>query len=122
VVNEEATTQHLQPIFTSEQGTKMGRRSLLHVKIAGSQGAEGIYVGSYVTPIAEGVMKLNHVQYLWQHLQKLAKRQGCDAVHLDTGETFARQKRRCSMWVFRDTWLTAPILAMGFTFTAITRP
>ena len=42
----------------SEQGTQMGRRSLLHVKIAGHGGAEGIYVGGHVVPIAEGVMNL----------------------------------------------------------------
>jgi trans-2,3-dihydro-3-hydroxyanthranilate isomerase len=38
--------------FISEQGTKMGRRSLLHVEIA----ADAIYVGGHVTPIAEAVM------------------------------------------------------------------
>jgi trans-2,3-dihydro-3-hydroxyanthranilate isomerase len=45
--------------FISEQGTKMGRRSFLHVEIQGEQGADGIYVGGHVTPIAEGVMKLD---------------------------------------------------------------
>ena len=44
--------------FISEQGTKMGRRSILHVKILGDQGSEGINVGGYVTPIAAGVMTL----------------------------------------------------------------
>ena len=44
--------------FVSEQGTKMGRRSLLHVKIAGDRGADGIYVGGHVTPIADGAMRL----------------------------------------------------------------
>lgn len=44
--------------FVSEQGTKMGRRSLLHVRIAGERGAEGIYVGGHVRAIAEGVMRL----------------------------------------------------------------
>lgn len=44
--------------FISEQGTKMGRRSLLHVRIAGNKGADGIYVGGHVTAIAEGRMKL----------------------------------------------------------------
>jgi predicted PhzF superfamily epimerase YddE/YHI9 len=34
----------------SEQGTKMGRRSFLHVEI---------HVGGHVAPIAEGVMKLD---------------------------------------------------------------
>ena len=45
--------------FISEQGTRMGRRSLLHVDIQGENGAEGIYVGGQVTPIIEGVMTLN---------------------------------------------------------------
>jgi trans-2,3-dihydro-3-hydroxyanthranilate isomerase len=44
--------------FISEQGTKMGRRSLLHVRIAGNEQAEGIYVGGQVTAIAEGRMRL----------------------------------------------------------------
>jgi len=44
--------------FVSEQGTKMGRRSFLHVEIQGERGADGIYVGGHVTPVAEGVMKL----------------------------------------------------------------
>lgn len=37
--------------FVSEQGTKMGRRSLLHIRIAEDGGIE---VGGYVTPVAEG--------------------------------------------------------------------
>jgi trans-2,3-dihydro-3-hydroxyanthranilate isomerase len=41
--------------FVSEQGTKMGRRSLLHVEIHG-EGA--IDVGGYVTPLTEAVMTL----------------------------------------------------------------
>ena len=44
--------------FISEQGTKMARRSILHVRIAGDQGADGIYVGGHVTSVAEGTMKL----------------------------------------------------------------
>ncbi len=44
--------------FVSEQGTKMGRRSILHVLIHGEHGSEGIEVGGYVTPIIEGVMTL----------------------------------------------------------------
>ena len=43
--------------FVSEQGTKMGRRSLLHVQVRGEQGADGIDVGGYVTPITEATMK-----------------------------------------------------------------
>ena len=44
--------------FISEQGTKMGRRSLLHVRIADNKQGEGIYVGGHVTAIAEGRMRL----------------------------------------------------------------
>ncbi len=44
--------------FVSEQGTKMGRRSLLHVDIQGENGSDGIYVGGHVTPIIEAVMNL----------------------------------------------------------------
>jgi trans-2,3-dihydro-3-hydroxyanthranilate isomerase len=42
--------------FVSEQGTAMGRRSLLHVHIHGQLGAEGIEVGGYVTPVAEAIL------------------------------------------------------------------
>ena len=45
--------------FVSEQGSKMGRRSLLHVDIQGENGADGIYVGGHVTPIIEAVMTLD---------------------------------------------------------------
>jgi len=44
--------------FVSEQGTKMGRRSFLHVEVQGKQAADGIYVGGHVTPITEAVMTL----------------------------------------------------------------
>ncbi|HEX3661972.1 MAG TPA: PhzF family phenazine biosynthesis protein [Acidobacteriaceae bacterium] len=44
--------------FVSEQGTKMGRRSLLHVHILGQEGAEGIEVGGYVTPLIEATLRL----------------------------------------------------------------
>ena len=44
--------------FVSEQGTKMGRRSILHVHICGQQGNNGIEVGGHVTPLIEAVMKL----------------------------------------------------------------
>jgi trans-2,3-dihydro-3-hydroxyanthranilate isomerase len=44
--------------FVNEQGTKMGRRSLLHVEVRGKSAADGIYVGGYVTPIVEAVMTL----------------------------------------------------------------
>jgi trans-2,3-dihydro-3-hydroxyanthranilate isomerase len=44
--------------FISEQGTKMGRRSLLHIQLNGEQGAGGIEVGGYVSPVAEAIMRL----------------------------------------------------------------
>lgn len=42
--------------FLSEQGTKMGRRSLLHIQV--SDETRGIEVGGFVTPIAEATMEL----------------------------------------------------------------
>jgi trans-2,3-dihydro-3-hydroxyanthranilate isomerase len=42
--------------FISEQGTRMGRRSLLHVHVLGEQGSEGIEVGGYVTSLVEASM------------------------------------------------------------------
>lgn len=48
----------LRQRFISEQGTKMGRRSFLHVQISGDRGAETIEVGGYVTPLAEATMTL----------------------------------------------------------------
>ena len=45
--------------LVSEQGSKMARRSLLHVEIHGENGADGIFVGGYVTPIIEAVMTLS---------------------------------------------------------------
>jgi trans-2,3-dihydro-3-hydroxyanthranilate isomerase len=44
----------------SEQGTKMGRRSILHILIHGNNGASGIEVGGYVTPVIEGVLTIRH--------------------------------------------------------------
>jgi trans-2,3-dihydro-3-hydroxyanthranilate isomerase len=44
--------------FVSEQGTKMGRRSRLHVHVFGDHGADGIDVGGHVTPIAHATMTL----------------------------------------------------------------
>src|SRR5581483_88404 len=43
--------------FVSEQGTKMGRPSILHVQLHGEQGADGIEVGGYVSPVAEATMR-----------------------------------------------------------------
>jgi trans-2,3-dihydro-3-hydroxyanthranilate isomerase len=42
--------------FYSEQGTKMGRRSILHVLIHGEGGVDGIAIGGHVTGLAEGTM------------------------------------------------------------------
>jgi trans-2,3-dihydro-3-hydroxyanthranilate isomerase len=47
--------------FVSEQGTMMGRRSFLHVRIRGEHGADGIEVGGYVTPVATATMRLEAV-------------------------------------------------------------
>jgi trans-2,3-dihydro-3-hydroxyanthranilate isomerase len=44
--------------FVSEQGSKMGRRSILHVHVFGERGASGIDVGGHVTPIAHATMSL----------------------------------------------------------------
>ena len=44
--------------FVSEQGTKMGRRSVLHVHIRGARGSEGIDVGGHVTPLTTASMIL----------------------------------------------------------------
>jgi trans-2,3-dihydro-3-hydroxyanthranilate isomerase len=44
--------------FVSEQGTKMGRRSFLHVLIRGRSGIEGIDVGGHVRHIATATMFL----------------------------------------------------------------
>ena len=44
--------------FISEQGTKMGRRSILHVKIRGELGRDGIEIGGNVTPVAVASLTL----------------------------------------------------------------
>lgn len=49
---------HLGNQFISEQGTKMGRRSILHINVLEQDGAEVIEVGGYVTPLVEAVMTL----------------------------------------------------------------
>ena len=48
--------------FVSEQGTKMGRRSFLHVQLNGEGGADGIEVGGYVTPLVEATMRFYSIQ------------------------------------------------------------
>jgi trans-2,3-dihydro-3-hydroxyanthranilate isomerase len=44
--------------LVSEQGTKMGRRSLLHVQIHGENGSDGIDVGGHVVPVSSATMRL----------------------------------------------------------------
>jgi len=44
--------------FVSEQGTKMGRRSLLQVLVRGERGSDGIDVGGRVAPIIDATMTL----------------------------------------------------------------
>lgn len=44
--------------FVSEQGTKMGRRSILHVRLEGEGGRSGIEVGGYVAPLSVATMTL----------------------------------------------------------------
>ena len=44
--------------FVSEQGTKMGRCSLLHVEIHGEGGVKGIDVGGHATPIVDATLTL----------------------------------------------------------------
>lgn len=44
--------------FVSEQGTKMGRRSFLHVQVSGPESTPTIEVGGFVTPFAEATMRL----------------------------------------------------------------
>lgn len=44
--------------FISEQGTKMGRQSLLHVYVHGESGADGIEVGGHVVEVAKAVMRI----------------------------------------------------------------
>ena len=44
--------------FVSEQGTQMGRRSFLHVRVRGEVGAGGIEVGGHVAELAKAVMRI----------------------------------------------------------------
>ncbi len=45
--------------FVSEQGTKMGRRSLLYFEISEERGGDSISVGGHVTPLIDAVMTLS---------------------------------------------------------------
>ncbi len=44
--------------FVSEQGTKMGRRSYLHVLVHGDDGRDGIEIGGDVVAIASGTLRI----------------------------------------------------------------
>lgn len=44
--------------WTSEQGTKMGRRSTLHIEVLSEAGCQRIDVGGHATPLVEAVMQL----------------------------------------------------------------
>jgi trans-2,3-dihydro-3-hydroxyanthranilate isomerase len=45
-------------LLVSEQGTKMGRRSFLHIAVHGEHGADGIEVGGSVVDFAQGTIAL----------------------------------------------------------------
>jgi trans-2,3-dihydro-3-hydroxyanthranilate isomerase len=44
--------------FVSEQGTEMGRRSILHVLLDGERGERGIEIGGHVAPVASATLSL----------------------------------------------------------------
>ncbi len=50
--------RHAGTRLVSEQGVKMGRRSLLHIVVRGEAGADGIDVGGGVVPLMRGVLTL----------------------------------------------------------------
>jgi trans-2,3-dihydro-3-hydroxyanthranilate isomerase len=56
MLRNDLTPRDKRSRFISEQGAKMGRRSLLHVLIHGENGKDGIEVGGYVTPLVEATM------------------------------------------------------------------
>jgi trans-2,3-dihydro-3-hydroxyanthranilate isomerase len=44
--------------FVSEQGVQMGRRSILHVRVLGENGKDGIDVGGFVTKVIDGELRI----------------------------------------------------------------
>lgn len=50
---------HTDARLLCEQGTKMGRRSILHVHVRGDKGTDGIDVGGYVTPLVRAEMQFS---------------------------------------------------------------
>jgi trans-2,3-dihydro-3-hydroxyanthranilate isomerase len=58
MIRHNLVSGHAATRFVSEQGTKMGRRSILHVHIRGERGVDGIEVGGFVTPLVRAEMQL----------------------------------------------------------------
>ena len=56
MVRHNLLPQTSTPRFVSEQGVKMGRRSILHVQLHGERGTDGIEVGGYVTPLVKSAI------------------------------------------------------------------
>jgi trans-2,3-dihydro-3-hydroxyanthranilate isomerase len=44
--------------FVSEQGVRMGRRSMLHVRVHGENGKDGIDVGGFVTKVIDAELRM----------------------------------------------------------------
>jgi trans-2,3-dihydro-3-hydroxyanthranilate isomerase len=44
--------------FVSEQGVHMGRRSVLHVRVHGENGKDGVDVGGFVTKVIDGDLRI----------------------------------------------------------------
>jgi trans-2,3-dihydro-3-hydroxyanthranilate isomerase len=44
--------------FVSEQGVQMGRRSILHVRVLGENGEDGVDVGGFVVKVIDGELRL----------------------------------------------------------------
>ena len=44
--------------FVSEQGVRMGRRSMLHVRVHGENGKDGIDVGGFVTKVIDAELRI----------------------------------------------------------------
>lgn len=58
MMNHGLAPSHDGARFISEQGTKMGRRSILHVRIRGKNGSGGIDVGGQVRALVRATMTL----------------------------------------------------------------
>jgi hypothetical protein len=94
--------------FVSEQGTKMGRRSVLHVHILGQTGVDGIEVGGYVTPVADATMRLGSLCYVRDENDETLLPEFCGEVTM--GWSIARSQRLPvnngdrSRLVFAEIW------------------